>query len=76
MEKIYADDLSEFFPIVADHWQAAEETTRAIEYLEKAGELARSEGDLARAQVFFQRSLELSASSSVLSKGYRQTETD
>ena len=72
MERIYAPELANYFPIVAYHWQSAEETTRAIEYLEKAGELARSEGDLERAQVFFKRSLELSASSSVLSSDYRE----
>jgi CheY-like chemotaxis protein len=71
MERIFADELAAHFPVVAGHWQAAEETTRAIEYLEKAGELARAEGDLALAQSFYERSLELSASSSVLSEGYR-----
>ena len=75
MERIYAQDLSEHFPAVADHWLAAEEMTRAIEYLEKAGQLARSEGDLERAQVYFQRSLELTSSSSVLSEGYREVDS-
>ncbi|HUF38754.1 MAG TPA: response regulator [Anaerolineales bacterium] len=72
MEQIYAENLNTLFPIVAGHWQAAEETTRAIEYLEKAGALARAEGDLERARAYLERSLELSTSSSVLSEGYRK----
>ena len=72
MERLYAADLPAHFRAVADQWQAAEETTRAIEYLEKAGELAQSEGDLELARAYYQRSLELSASSSVLSSEYRK----
>ncbi|HSR20097.1 MAG TPA: cache domain-containing protein [Anaerolineales bacterium] len=44
---------------IAQHWQAAEELPKAVQFLEKAGEQARENGDLAAATGFFNLSLEL-----------------
>ncbi len=37
-ERIYADELSPFYTILAHHWSKAEDTSKAIDYLEKAGQ--------------------------------------
>ena len=58
-ERIYADDLSPYFPLLAHHWRRAEETTKTIEYLEQAGEQALRSGAFQEAARFFEEALAL-----------------
>ena len=69
-ERAHADDLAPHFAVLARHWRAADEPARAIHYLEKAGELARRNGAFEEAQRYFNESLAIDATSSVLSDGY------
>ncbi len=39
-ERSHADDLAPFYPLLAHHWSRADLPSKAIEYLEKAGEQA------------------------------------
>ncbi|MGH2593828.1 MAG: adenylate/guanylate cyclase domain-containing protein, partial [Anaerolineae bacterium] len=39
-ERSYAADLSPFYPLLAHHWSSAEEASKTLDYLEKAGEQA------------------------------------
>lgn len=72
VEEVFPDSLAEHYPDLAHHWQAAEESTRAIDYLDRAGRLAQENGELEKAQAFLRQSLELSASESLLSKDFRE----
>ena len=46
---------------IAHHWKAADEITKAVQYLEKAGEHARAMGDYEEATRFFNESLRLNS---------------
>jgi predicted ATPase len=46
---------------IAHHWRAADETPKAVQYLEKAGEYARQMGDFEEATRFFNESLSLNS---------------
>ena len=46
---------------IAYHWRAADETLKAVHYLEKAGEYARQMGDFEEATRFFNESLSLNS---------------
>jgi hypothetical protein len=39
-EDSYQDDLAPFYPLLAHHWHAANDTSKTVEYLEKAGDEA------------------------------------
>jgi class 3 adenylate cyclase/tetratricopeptide (TPR) repeat protein len=39
-ERNYPEDLSPYYPLLAHHWNGADDATRTIDYLEKAGEQA------------------------------------
>jgi uncharacterized protein len=69
-ERTYADRLAPHYPALAQHWQAGEESAKAIAYLEKAAARAREDGDLAAAERFLQLSVQLEAQTAVLSAGY------
>lgn len=65
-EKIYESDLSPFYPILAHHWIHAidpkinsEEITKAIYYLDRAGEQALRAHSLREAVKFFTQALSL-----------------
>lgn len=58
LERTYADDLSQLYSQLAWHWKKAEITTKAVAYLEKAGELALRAGAHAEAKRFFTELLE------------------
>lgn len=58
-ETVYAETLDGHFATLAHHWKWAEDTRRAVYYLEKAGEQARQRGAFAEAQAFFNESLAL-----------------
>ena len=52
-----AGDLSAYYPLLAHHWSLAGEDTRAINYLEKAGEQALRGGSYREAVEFLDRAL-------------------
>ena len=56
-EQRHEADLGPHYATLAYHWQAAEESARAIDYLEKAGERAQRSGALADARRFYDESL-------------------
>jgi predicted ATPase len=75
-EQFYIEDLASHYPLLAHHWRWAEDMSRAIHYLEQAGEEAQRNGDLFGAQTFFSGALLLETESSVLSAGYTSYEDD
>jgi predicted ATPase len=67
IEEDNKDDLPANYAVLADHWRKADDTTKAIDYLEKAGQRALQQGDHEQAEHYFRLCLELDATSSVLS---------
>ncbi len=60
-EKHFADDLSPYYPLLAHHWNHAQDTGKAIEYSARAGEQALSRFANQEAVQFLQQVLELDA---------------
>jgi tetratricopeptide (TPR) repeat protein len=58
-ERTYAQNLSPFYPLLAYHWSQAEVVTKAIDYLEQAGEQALHSGAYQEAVDFFSQALVL-----------------
>jgi len=69
-ELAHSDDLAAYAPLLAHHWGQAEDVSRAVQYLEQAGEAARLRGDDQEALRYFSASLDLSARAAVLSAEY------
>jgi CheY-like chemotaxis protein len=69
-ERAHGDDLATYAPLLAHHWGQAEDVSRAVQYLEQAGEAARLRGDDQEALRYFSASLDLSARAAVLSAEY------
>lgn len=67
MEENEDDELLVDYALLADHWRKADDTAKAIDYLEKAGQRALQQGDYEKAEYYFRECLELDASSAVLS---------
>jgi class 3 adenylate cyclase len=63
-------DLSPYYALLAHHWRNADDTARAIDFLEKAGEQARQRGAPQDALRFFTEGLALNEQSAVLSECY------
>lgn len=72
-ERTYAADLSLHYALLAHHWDRAEDSTKAIYYLEKAGEQAQQSGAYQEALAYFNKSLALEARASVLSDDFYTT---
>ena len=70
IESINSEDISPQFSNLADHWQKADDTSKAIDYLEKAGQEALKNGDYDEAERYFRKCLELDATAVVLSVEY------
>jgi DNA-binding response OmpR family regulator len=70
-EQQYAADLSPYYSLLAHHWRQAEDTAKAIFYLERAGENARQTGDYQIATDYLNEALTLEAQGAVLSEAYR-----
>ena len=70
IERINSEDISPHFSNLADHWQKADDTSKAIDYLEKAGQEALKNGDYEEAERYFKECLELDATAAVLSKEF------
>ena len=60
-------DLSPHYATLAGHWRKADDTAKAIDYLEKAGQIALQKGDYEQAERYFRECLELDATAAVLS---------
>jgi class 3 adenylate cyclase len=58
-ERAFAEDLAPHYPLLAYHWNQAEDAPKAIEYMEKAGEQAMRSGASLEAISLFNRVLEL-----------------
>ncbi len=58
-ERVYVDDLSPYYPLLTHHWSIAGDATKAIDYLEKAGDQALRSGACREAAGFFTRALEM-----------------
>jgi DNA-binding response OmpR family regulator/tetratricopeptide (TPR) repeat protein len=67
IESSNSEDLSPHFATLANHWQNADDTAKAIDYLEKAGQSALQIGDYEQAERYFKECLELDATAAVLS---------
>lgn len=64
------NDLAADYALLADHWQKADDTAKAIDYLERAGKKALELGDYVKAEEYFKLCLELDATSAVLSSEF------
>ncbi len=67
IEDKYSEDLTPHYAILAGHWRKADDTGKAIDYLEKAGQIALQRGDYDEAERCFKECLELDATAAVLS---------
>ena len=59
---------SAYYGDLARHWRLADEPSKAVEYLEKAGQSAQERGAYQEAEAFFKQSLELEARLSLLNE--------
>ena len=60
------------FESLGRHWKSADDTEKAIKYLERAGQQALRQGDFQKAEGYFQECLELEANASVLSQTFQE----
>ena len=60
-ERSYAANLAPHYPFLAHHWQHAGEPSKAIDYLEKAGEQSLRSGGYNEAAEFFSEAIGLDA---------------
>ncbi len=58
-ERAQASELTSLYPLLAHHWQLAEDTPKALDYLEKAGEQALRDGAYREAAGFFNEAIAL-----------------
>ena len=58
-ERTFAEDLTPHYPLLAYHWNQAEDAPKAVEYMERAGEQAMRSGASLEAISLFNRALEL-----------------
>lgn len=76
-DELVAQALSTHYAALANHWRKAEEPSKAIEYLERAGQQALQEGAYEEAERYLRESLALDAGSAVLSTGlYAESKAD
>ncbi len=67
IEGRYAENLTPHYASLAGHWRKADDTSKAIDYLEKAGQIALKKGDYEEAERCFRECLDLDATAAVLS---------
>ncbi len=70
-EKTYADGLSPHYALLAYHWQKAEDYSRAVDYLDRAGAQAVQSGAYQEATRFLEEALLLEEKASVKSDRLR-----
>jgi predicted ATPase len=66
-EENKGDELPVHYAVLANHWRKADDTAKAIDFLEKAGQRALEQGDYEKAEYYFRECLELDSTSAVLS---------
>jgi class 3 adenylate cyclase/tetratricopeptide (TPR) repeat protein len=75
-ERHHREDLSPFFPLLARHWANADDTVKALDYLEKSGRNALREYANEEAVAFFQQALALDSKDRETGRhGDRETES-
>ncbi|MBE0680497.1 MAG: AAA family ATPase [Anaerolineales bacterium] len=57
-ERSFMQDIITYYPVLAHHWKQADVPKKAIEYLEKSGEMAFRNGTYREAIQFFSQALE------------------
>ncbi len=57
-EGYFVRDIATYYPVLAHHWKQADVPQKAVEYLEKAGEMAFRDGAYREAIQFFSQALE------------------
>jgi class 3 adenylate cyclase len=62
LERHHAADLARIYPLLAHHWSETEDTLKALDYLEKAGEAAMAAFANREATSFFRQALALAGS--------------
>ncbi len=76
LEKKYDGKLSPHLAVLSHHWARAEDTAKAIEYMELAGEESRRSGDIRGARSFIEEALALEKNSAVLGEQFRDSDPD
>lgn len=64
-ERTYVEDLAPFYPLLAHHWDAADDPIKASTYFELAAASAREQGAAEEAARYFRASLALNAKAAV-----------
>lgn len=76
IEDGHSHDLSPYLADLAEPWRRADDTAKAIEYLEKAGQEALKYGNYEQAEHYFRECLELDATAAVLSTEFFKKKLD
>jgi len=76
LERKHDGKLSPHLAVLSHHWARAEDTAKAIEYMEQAGEELRRLGDIKGARSFIEEALALEKSSAVLDERFRDSDPD
>jgi class 3 adenylate cyclase/tetratricopeptide (TPR) repeat protein len=61
-ESSFMQDIVTYYPVLAHHWKQADVPQKAVEYLEKSGEMALRNGTYREAIQFFSQALDKAAS--------------
>lgn len=70
-ERVFGEDLSPHYPLLAYHWRIAEDPAKQIKYLELSGEHALRNGAYREAIVFFQELIALNEKSKLIEDSIR-----
>jgi CheY-like chemotaxis protein len=70
-ENEHGADVGPFLAVLADHWAKADDPTKAVHYLERAGQWAHDQGDFEAAERLLRASIELESSAGVISDEFR-----
>jgi class 3 adenylate cyclase len=66
-ETEHGANVGPFLAVLADHWTKADDPTKAVHYLERAGQWAHDQGDFEAAERLLRASIELESSAGVIS---------
>lgn len=70
-EAEHGPEAGPFLSVLADHWAKADDPTKAVHYLERAGQWAHDQGDFDTAERLLRASIALEASAGVISDEFR-----
>jgi predicted ATPase len=71
-ERERGDDLGPVLAVLGDHWAKADEPTKAVHYLERAGQWAHDQGDYDAAERLLRASISLEASAGEISESFHK----